>query len=340
MLIPLKVRIQLFNISRCGFYPHGKDNASFGSIEDVLTQLHQWSKGLDLSQTKILDPDYEGSLDPVYLFGIKKAAAGWVVSTWNEIPHGESGVASVSMNAKVGVPDVHLNEIKENSIPGYATYFWIVPGRNLLATIRFEGGRSGQPGLVAHIGRFMSRFMSYTIVEDRGGEQIVVGYTDKRDGIPQKVKPMFKTMVAQKPGQTKFLVDNFAKVRRVLRRGHLTTLSVLEKDFWQSTVRYLRGEPKPNHVVNQRVAVEIDYRPTRAELEAMIAAEEGDPDVTGWDDMGFLLDGEKNPRWLGSARASGEITLNVRKHNEVAVDLDTLLQALHDNQAIIFQFLK
>jgi hypothetical protein len=146
--------------------------------------------------------------------------------------------------------------------------------------------------------------------------------------------------VVQKTDHIKNLLDNADKVKRVFRRGHLTTTSVVDKAFWQSAIQWARGQPKPDHVVRQRVSMELDYRPTRAGLEAMINGEQNDLDAAGWDDMGFLLDGEKRPTWLSSARATGELTLNLRKHNDVAVDLDTLLDALQANQHNILQFMK
>jgi len=340
MLRPEEVKISFFKIDRCGFYSYGTSQASFGSIEDTLTQLQQWSSGSDLALTRIADPTGRADENPVYLFGIRKLGASWILATWNEIPSHESGVPSVSMNAKVGETAVHMNDIEEDSIPGFATYFWIVPERNVLATIRFKNGRSGQGDMVSYIGRFMSRFTSYTILSRRNNEQIVVGYTDRDDEIDRKVRPVFRTHAFQKPNRSQFLFQNVDRIRRVVRRGHMSTTTSSERDLWQSLIRFVRSSQEGNHVVRKRIYVELDYSPNLAELQAMIAAEETDPDVTGWDDMGFVLEGESNPHWLGKEHATGDFMLNVARINEEAVDLQSILQALSDNRDSILQLLQ
>ncbi len=41
-------------------------------------------------------------------------------------------------NSSVTAPDVVMNQIQDNSIPGYATYFWILPSYGLFASVRFK----------------------------------------------------------------------------------------------------------------------------------------------------------------------------------------------------------
>jgi len=340
MLRPEDVKISFFKISRCGFYAHAAVQPEFSGIEDVLTQLQMWSDGSDLSATKIFDPSEKLDENPVYLFGIKKKASSWVVVTWNEIPSHETGIPSVPMKAKVGDTKVHMNDLEGDSIPGYATYFWIIPSQNVVATIRFKTGRSGQGAMVSYVGRFMSRYMSYSILGTHNGESAVVGYTDEGDQIPKKVRPFFRTNVFQKPNRLDFIFQNVANIRRVVRRGHVTTTNIVDRDFWQAAVRFVYSPRNAQNVVKERVYVELDYRPTLQELTAMVEAEAAAPEVSGWDDMGFVLDGESDPHWISKEHAAGDFTLNVKRINEEAVDIDSLLQALQDNQQNILNLLR
>lgn len=86
MLKPEEVKISFFKIHRCGFYAHGANQPSFSSVDDVLTQLQQWTDGEELSMTRIHDPNGREDENPVYLFGMKKQGPNWVFATWNEIP--------------------------------------------------------------------------------------------------------------------------------------------------------------------------------------------------------------------------------------------------------------
>ncbi len=339
MLTPQDVHITFFDIKKCGFYKLRENDSLFGGVDDILTQLQAWSAGAELSRTKLFDPGEDSDDDPVYLFGLKKGAAGWLVATWNEVHHTESGVASVSMNSKVGEEKVHMNGVVENSIPGYATYFWIIPDRNLLATVRFSN-KSGQQGLADYLERFMERYSRYAVIAARDGKDVAIGYTNLRDAIPiQNVKPRFKTLLHHKPGTVEFFIDRVAQIKRVVRRAHLTTNTVLQTTIWQNMIKLIHGEANRANVTDQRVYVEVDYQPTVVELAQMIDAENA-LQHRGHDDLGFVFDGESKPHWLSGTRASGVISLNVERINEAAVSMDSLLQALQDNRNDILQFLR
>lgn len=99
-----EVKINFYSINKCGFYFRGNDNPDFGGIDDVLSQLQKWSKGIDLSLTKISDPSASADQLPVYLFGLHNTTDSWVMATWNEVPATESGVPSIRRDSKVARP--------------------------------------------------------------------------------------------------------------------------------------------------------------------------------------------------------------------------------------------
>jgi hypothetical protein len=339
MLTPEEVHITFFDIKKCGFYKARDRSPMFGGVDDILTQVQQWSTALDLSQTKLIDAATDTDEDPVYLFGLKKKAASWLVATWNEVPSSVSGVASVSMNSKVGDAKVHLNGVVANSIPGYATYFWIIPGRSLLATVKFSN-KSGQPGFAAYLGTFMSRYCRYVVLENRNGIDAVAGYTNTSDRkVITNIAPQFKTKLYHKPSVIKFFTDNVATIRRVLRRGHLSSASTVDTSLWQNFIKFVHGQPNRANVTDQRVYLELDYRPTAAELIQMIEAE-NQLQHRGYDDLGFMFDGDSKEHWLSGSRAAGVISLNVKRINEAAVDIESLLLALQDNESEILKFLQ
>lgn len=335
-----EVKISFFKVAKCGYYTHGAVQPSFSSLEDVLLQLQDWTKDTELSLTKIADPSGIADDHPVYLFGIRKIQNTWLFATWNEVPSTEAGVSSVSMNSIVGAPRVHANAIVKNSIPGFATYFWAIPGRNLIATIKFAGGRSGQSSMASYLGRFMSIYMRYAITENRGNNQVtVIGHTDKGDRVPMNVRPAFKTYAYQRPNRAASILSNVSRIRKVVRRGHITTDKVVSRAIWQGAMKYIRSNQSPGHVVKQRIYIEVDYRPTLVELKAMIAEEESDPDVAGWDDMGFLLDGDSTTHWLGKEHATGVFPLSIERIDAESVELGSLMKALHANANAIMAIL-
>ena len=336
------VRINFFDVKRCGWYKSGEDSPAFGSIEGVLSELQTWSQGVDLSMTKMADAGGKNNKDPVYLLGIKKRGHNWVFATWNEVPSDEAGVATVAIDSKVGVPKVSMNKVDPNSIPGFATYFWVLPQKGLIATIRFGRPHTGQTPMVAYLGRFMSSYMSYAIPGTNFlGQPAIVGYTDLNDGVAKKVKPMLKTMAYRKTGPRDHILANAGKIRKVVRRGHVTVLNKVDRDWWQSAMQFLRSAGEPDVATVRRSAyVELEYQPSLDDLKGMIAAEEADPDVSGWDDMGFVLQGDPGKtHWLGREQATGDFDLQVNRIDGETVELDALLLELERKQVQILTVL-
>ena len=46
--------------------------------------------------------------------------------------------AEYAAGSVVGSADIEMTETSDGRIPGYATYFWIIPSKNVLATSRIR----------------------------------------------------------------------------------------------------------------------------------------------------------------------------------------------------------
>lgn len=336
------VKVTFYRIQACGYYPHGAAEPAFGGIADTFEQLAQWSEGMDLSLTKLFDPDGPEQPYPVYLAGMAQSDGAWVFSTWNEVPAHESGVASISSNSLVGAPVVHMNEVAENSIAGYATYFWVVPARNVIASIRFVHNVSGQQQMRTYLERFLATESKYVLTEENDdGTKFISGYSP--DGEPQGARtfPRFKTAAFINPGEREYILANADRIRRVIRRGRLDTHNVIERRWWEGVAGFLRvrAPEVPRVVVDKSALVSLEYTPTIAELEQMIDEQEADQSARGWDDMGFKLQGETAPRWLGRSTASENFLIPVDRLNEEVVDLNHLAQTLHHRRADLLSLL-
>ena len=307
-------RVTIYSVSKCGFYRRGEKLPKFGSLADTFQQLSDWSKGLPLSLTKLTDPTPDADSLPVYLLEMVPCGSGWILACWNEVPSIDGNITSVSKSSIVGSPEVHINGVVENSIPGYATYFWIVPDKNVIASIKFRDFTTGLRAMSAYIGDFLALESAYAIdAIDQDGQPYIAGYTDKQDNVPTAAQPKFKLETFKKKGRRTFLVDNHDKIKKVVRVGRVTLENVLERTTFQSLVRFLRGDPTQHQDVEVGVRsarVELQYTPTENELKQMIEADDADDDGSRWEDLGFEIPGEGTV-WLNRSRASDTFPLNI-----------------------------
>lgn len=337
--------IRFYKVSKCGFYKFGAEKPLFGSLEDTLTQLQSWSAGSDLSLTKISDVNEASDSHPVYLFGIEKHGDEWVYATWNEVPSSELGVASVELNSKVGHPQVHDNPVAENTIPGYATYFWAIPKKNLVASIRFGRMITGQRPMTEYLSQFMARQSSYAVSEkDEDGDTVVIGYSNTADQSLKPVKPYIKLGAYAKDGPTDLIIKNRSRIRKVIRRGHVTSKKKMDKALWQKAIGFVRGNEDKAHEVmalSHSIYLELEYQPSLEELKSMIEREEKDESADGWDDLGFVLRGDANKiHWVGRSQAMADFNLNIERLGPETIALPSLAESLSAQRDSIIAILK
>lgn len=336
-------RITFYSVVQCGFYKRGEKAPSFGGLGDTFQQLAAWSNGLELSLTKLIDQAPDADNLPVYVLEMVPCNTGWILACWNEVPSQDGNITSVSKNSIVGAPQVHLNEVVEDSIPGYATYFWIIPERNVIASVKFSDFTTGLKAMSGYVSDFLTLESTYAIdAIDPDGQPYIAGYTNKGDGIATAAKPRFKLATYNKKGRRTFLLENHAKIKKVVRVGRVTLENVVDRTTFQSLVRFLRGDPTKHQNLETGVRsarVELQFTPTEDELKAMIEADDADDDGSRWEDLGFDLQGEVGTIWLNRSRASDTFALNVDVGASGVVKTQILAQTLNDQSDQILQLL-
>lgn len=337
-------RVTFYSVAKCGFYKRREKPPSFGDLADTFQQLADWSDGLELSLTKLIDPATDADTMPVYILEMAPCGTGWILACWNEVPSNDGNITSVSKDSIVGAPQVHLNEFVENSIPGYATYFWIIPERNVVASIKFSDFTTGLKAMSGYVCDFLTLESKYAIdAIDADGQPYIAGYTDKTDNVPTAAKPSFKLVTFSKKGRRAYLLENHAKIKKVVRVGRVTLENVVDRTTFQSLVRFLRGDPTKHQDVEVGVRsakVELQFTPSEDELKAMIEADDADDDGSRWEDLGFELNGEDSTIWLNRSRASETFTLNVEVGASGVVRTQMLAQALNAQRDQMLQLLE
>ncbi|MGJ7510512.1 hypothetical protein [Variovorax sp. GT1P44] len=116
MLQDEQARITFYSLNRCGFYKWRGQHPEFGGLADTFTQLAAWGRNKALSLTKLAEPVEGSDQLPVYLLGIVAVGNDWLMACWNETPARGGRVTSISMNSRVGTPQVHESELEPNTI--------------------------------------------------------------------------------------------------------------------------------------------------------------------------------------------------------------------------------
>lgn len=314
-----KMLITFHRINRCGYYTHGAKQPSFGSTTDLLDQLQQWSNGKLLGDTKLAEASNGGELPPVYLFGINKQDGCSLITTWNEVPATKGGkTSSVAASAQVGNAQMVLNNVKLGTIPGYPTYFWAIPNKDVIATLRFGQVATGQTGFQEYCEHFLTTQSKYAVQLPKADEDdedtiTVYGYREKQNQAPStNVNPRFRTSLFFKPGMHADIIKRADDIRHVHRRVDLELKVKEERASWQKALTWMNlGVPNaPPKVAKLRSSLSMTL--TQKEVKAIIK-EWDENGGSEHDDFGFRFTGDSTIHWLAGSRAAGEFMIEVMR---------------------------
>lgn len=342
-------KITFFDIKSCGYYrPGPKNDLQFGDIASTLADLHSWSSGKGIGQTKTFEPSPEHDSLPVYLYDIRPYKQDWLLTIWNQTPATDNKVASVMANGRVGSASVKMNEVAAGSIPGFATYFWFIPERNVFANLRFQHNTLGHAPMRSYLRGFLERssqHVAYSQEPQAAGVDLeVLGYRKSRsDPVQESIQPRFNSQPFKKPGEIFFISSNYRAISKVKRRITLELTNQEDLELWQKFWRKLKGSPAGARdypiAIEYNIKSSISSEELKEIFEAFTKENESDSTPT-WDDYGFQLKGETAPRWLSSAYARDKIELSVTRENDEIVTADSLLIELDRNRNRILSILK
>lgn len=342
----MEIKINLFDLTACGFYSRGYQlEHEFGTLNETLLDLQRWAANRKLRSTKTFTPKDGSDLLPVYLFDIKSAEDGsWLVVTWNETQSFDGSVASADGDSPVGAANVELNEIQEGGIPGFPTYFYIIPDAQIIASVRPYHDSTGLPGLREYMKSYLEFFSKYVHLEEENNNGVTVlypvGYSKSEEYYfeADELSIKFETKETRNPGRLQYIRDNVEKVSKIIRKMTLDLNHKVKLRFFQKALQGI-GIHRDQQTTDQKIKIkyEIQEKITLDELNDMIEEWENTQDRT-YDDYGLVLRGsDQQPFWFSSSKANGRFDLNVIEINDAKIDSTSLLTALTHHKDQILQ---
>ncbi|EAT14770.1 hypothetical protein [Desulfuromonas acetoxidans] len=335
-----EAKVNFYRINKCGYYERGNDINSFGGIENILDQLFRWASQDDFTLNdsctyEVLDDDQILRTFCCNLIN-EKNTGDYLLTTWNETPSNEGRVASIEANSTLGHSTVHMNALPEGTIPGYATYFWFLPQNNIFATIRF-GSRTlnGHKNLVKYLNGFLDVFSDHVVKEEdpaMDGHYAVHGYRDLLTGeVTDTLYPAFASSPIRNPGEINYIKDNRVRIRKMIRKTTLDVNVQAEVEFYQRLLnRFGLGEP-PAPDMHAKIEYNMPFEPGTGELDEIIDNWNETAGGT-WNDIGFKMEGDPQPKWLSNSLAKASQTVDIEKDNDEVINAESLLGALIENR--------
>ncbi|MEK5752783.1 hypothetical protein V3519_12355 [Acinetobacter variabilis] len=336
-------KITLYKIKESGLYERGNSNkAIFGNLETFLDDLKDWVTQDDkpLKETCTYAPFEDKDVKKTFCYDIKKINNDFLLVTWNESATTNNKFPSISGSSKVGEANINFNDIAEDEIPGFPTYFYFMTQEAEVATISFDYTQNGRLNLEKYLKEFFSKLSSYVAFTsqkniDGSFENIITGWEDEDGNLYKNLIGKFQLQLIRNKGKIDFLLKNHSQIRKIYQHNKISTIEFLNLSKWQSlTNKILR---KDDHI-NEKVikfSLETNYQPqNKEELIKILDEWESQSSLNSkWDDLGFSLQGNTSKiYWLSKSIANDEFELDIHQNGNQIFDTDQLLNWLYHHK--------
>jgi hypothetical protein len=336
--MPRNLRINFYEVQKCGYFRRADDTPYLCDSATMLGSLHKWISYVrpTVRETQTFTPHEDANHLPVYCYSIVShtISGDYLLTTWNESEQAEGRVASVHADEETGQARIDAFEVADNALPGYPAYFWFISDHNLIASIRLDTQRlGGHPGMVQYITGYLERFSPWVVLPtsaERTPNVQVLGYRDNGD-IRHDLKPRFLSAPVRLQGEIEYIRKNRRQIRKIIRTDEYGGGPTRQTPLLRKMLQSLGLRDAPEELDATRFRFELDFEPTRMELNEVIEAwqdRSNSEDATRWDDVGFKFEADPTVRWLSRSVAKQTLELDIHLRDEVLIEAETLMTAL------------
>lgn len=325
----LEARIKFFDIKKCGFYLRGNDTTEFSGLNDILHKLNRWSgDGREFVNTTTYEADPDNDLRNTYFCNWHKNEVNGdsILILWNEVPNDNGVIYGMNPMDRPGNTDMLTTGFGNTpAIPGFPSYFWFVPEKNVFATIRFSHSVQGKNNLDCFLNGFLANKSPFRVLNEEGA---VIGYSENGQSTDQssRIHSKFHALGRKQEELEAELLTNLHKIRRIIKRE---SLEYTVEDDRKTLERVFSGLLGNTPTFNQMRTIthELQFEPTEQQLRQIISNYAELNTASSIRNAGFIYNDGKRVMLNGTSVAfSAEINAN-REDNQI-ITPQSLLTAI------------
>lgn len=345
-----EVNVWLFNIAVCGYYDTKRANknnpAVFGQMGSTLNNIEQWCRGQRLVDTSTYKGMDGHEIPQTYFLCLETAQNGdYLLGLWNRLHTHSNQISSVGVDDVIGQVRTETTDIDDDRIPGYATYFYVMPQAGRVACIRVKHPLNGLSNFTKYVYSFLTSVNPQHVVlgePNDNGDIVVRGYKPRQgDEEPTaNLRARFRLSTIPRIGESDYITENSHLIHKVITKTTINTALQEERRWWQTGLALLglgakveEGGPTGEVVIKSELPMTF----TREEITQVIEEwqQRQNDDFEAEDDIGFCLRGETSARWLSKSYARRSFQLDIDWIDDEQVDAQGLLEKLIQNRAAI-----
>lgn len=318
-----KASVRFHKIKSCGLYRERARKPELGSFTEIVNNIYNWSnsQGRLIQNTCTYEVNEDSDMDflETYLVSMKhdSISGDYFIAMWNKTH--DSGDSVYALDASATIDNVneqalYKGNLPSHSIPGFATYFWLMPSQNTIATITFGTPRTGMKPFSHWLESFIKTESRYVKFDDN--DQFI-GYAVGDNKPNAELVPRFTRTLHKNPAKRDLILQSRDQIRGVIRRIKLDRAQPIHEGTVDKLLSLIgianRNEHMPHEIP---LTYELNYTPSEAELNGIIDNYESGQGNGSWEDVGFKFPqnnvfGADEKEWLSKSYCKGKISIDV-----------------------------
>jgi hypothetical protein len=318
-----RASIRFHKVKSCGLYRQRARNSEMGSFTEIVNNIYNWSSsgGRLIQNTCTYEVNEDTDMDflETYLVSMKHdpSSGDYFVAMWNRTH--DSGDSVYALDPSTTVDNLsegalHRGNLPSQSIPGYATYFWLMPSQNTIATITFGTPRTGMKPFSHWLESFIKTESRYVRFDEN--DQFL-GYAIGNNQPNNDLVARFTRTLHKNPAKRDLILRSREQIRGVIRRINLDRGQPVHEGAVDKLLNLIGIANSSGHMPHEiPLTYELNYTPSEAELNQIIVNYESGQDNGSWQDVGFKFPqnnvfGADEKEWLSKSYSKGKISIDV-----------------------------
>ncbi|NKN31913.1 hypothetical protein [Marichromatium bheemlicum] len=298
-------------------------------MNDILHKLNLWSRdGREFVNTTTYEADPDNDLKNTYFCNWHKNELNGdsILILWNESSNDNGVIYGMNPTDRPGNTDMLTTGFGNTpAIPGFPSYFWFIPEKDVFASIRFSHSIQGKKNLDCFLNGFLANKSPFRVLD---GDGTVIGYSANGQPTDQssRIHSKFHALGRKQEELEAELFQNLNKITRIIK---IETLQYTIEDDRKLLERVFSGLLTNNPTFNQARTIthELQFKPTEQQLRQIIRNYAEQNTASTIRNAGFIYNNGKRIMLKGASVAfSAEINTN-REDNEI-ITPQSLLTAI------------
>ena len=333
-----KCNFTFYKMDKCGFYKYNSDEASAGAPIELFNDFLNWlDDNKTLQETLTYQPNLNDNLMRTFCYDVIHRNGDYFITTWNEIPNKDGQIWSLEIGKKAKDAGIDNTKLKEGYVPGYATYFWIIPSQKIYATIKIDNPLNGNQNFVKYMKSYLTFHSSFCQKFNEDENFYINGFLIDDHKHMHPVYPNFSSRLFQKEGEFEKIERNYSNIKKIITKIDIDQNNKQDLDLYQKFLKFFDINKEDDTIQNKlKFRFETNYNPNREELSTIIS-EWLNRDKRSDEDLGFNIKGYEGTYWLSHSLLKIEKTFDLERINGEIVSLESIANHITINREFLLK---